>query len=274
MKLKPLYVDKPWGRTSISPMFVNPEERRIGEVWFATPGEVCLPLLVKYIFTSEALSIQVHPGDTHPVSNRRQHGKTECWYIIDAEEGAAVGLGLTSKFKPGAVRAAALNGTIGELLNWTKVKRGDFFYVPAGTIHAIGAGVSLLEIQQNLEITYRLYDYGRSRELHLDEGLMVATVGPYTERRRNTLEEVNDPILVDGPHFTLVYLQDIEQMPAKLRERQRWVIPIEGSVSSDEYSAVPGECLLLESGDPLELSNNGVAIVGAVGSVRCNETPR
>jgi mannose-6-phosphate isomerase len=272
VKLAPLCVEKPWGRTSIPLIFSNSGGRRIGEVQFATPNESRLPLLVKYIFTSEPLSIQVHPSHDQASVARASHGKTECWYILDAEEGAAVGLGLVAELSQEVVRASALNGTIGELLRWTEVKQGDFFYVPAGTIHAVGAGVSLLEIQQNLEVTYRLYDYGRGRDLHLEDALSVAQTGPYMERVRNTLEGLDDPMLVDGPHFTLMYLQDIKQMPPQLSERQRWIIPIQGKVISGNHSAVPGECLLMGSGAPFTLSKNGVAIVGAAGSVNRGET--
>src|SRR5205823_13170573 len=100
-------------------------------------------------------------------------GKSECWYILEAEPGAVLGLGLTREAAADELRAAALDGSIEELISWRPVRAGDFISVPPGTIHAIGAGISLLEIQQNADVTYRLYDYGRPRELHLDDGIAV-----------------------------------------------------------------------------------------------------
>jgi mannose-6-phosphate isomerase len=99
-----------------------------------------------------------------------RRGKEECWLVIDAEPGATLGVGFHEPVSHEVLRAAALDGSIEDMLVWHPVKAGDFFYIPANTVHAIGAGVSLIEIQQNSDITYRLYDYGRPRELHLDKG--------------------------------------------------------------------------------------------------------
>jgi mannose-6-phosphate isomerase len=167
-------VEKPWGREALPAPFVAPEGQRIGEIWFQPPPE--LPqLLVKYIFTSEKLSVQVHPDDDQArAAGHGRNGKEECWLVIDAEPGATLGVGFREPLGRAAMRAAALDGSIEELLAWHPVAAGDFFYIPAGTVHAIGAGVSLIEVQQNADITYRLYDYGRPRELHLDAGVAVA----------------------------------------------------------------------------------------------------
>jgi mannose-6-phosphate isomerase len=99
---------------------------------------------------------------------------------LHAEPDARIGLGLTRQVSREALRAAALDGSIETLLDWRPVTPGELLYSPAGTIHAIGGGISLIEIQQNLDLTYRLYDYGRPRELHLDEGIAVAEPGPWT----------------------------------------------------------------------------------------------
>ena len=173
MKLQRRYVEKPWGRTELPPMFDPPAGERIGEVWFTDGAE--LPLLAKYIFTSERLSVQVHPDDEQARARGLAQGKSECWYILDAEPGATLGLGLTREVGSDELRAAALDGSIEQLMDWRAVAAGDFFFVPSGTIHAIGAGISLLEFQQNADVTYRLYDYGRPRELHLDDGMAVAS---------------------------------------------------------------------------------------------------
>ena len=136
-------------------------------------------LLVKYLFTSERLSIQVHPDDAAARARGHARGKDEAWYVLSAEPGAVIGLGLTHEVSREALREAALDGSIEHLLDWRPVGAGEAFYSPAGTVHAIGGGLSLIEIQQNLDLTYRLYDYGRPRELHLDEGVAVADPAPW-----------------------------------------------------------------------------------------------
>src|SRR6266436_2105359 len=138
MKLDRRYVEKPWGRTHLPSMFDAPEGERIGEVWFTNGAE--LPLLAKYIFTSERLSIQVHPDDKQARARGLAQGKSECWYILDAEPGATLGLGLKSAVSVAQLRSAALDGSIEQLMDWRPVRAGDFFMVPPGTIHAIGGG--------------------------------------------------------------------------------------------------------------------------------------
>ena len=247
MKLDPRYVEKPWGRTTLPPMFDPPHGKRIGEVWFTGGGE--LPLLLKYLFTSERLSVQVHPDDAYARAHGLPHGKSECWYVLEAQPEAAIALGLKREMAADDLRAAALDGSIEELMDWRPVRSGDFFFVPPGTIHAIGDGITLLEFQQNIDLTYRLYDYGRPRELHLDDGLAVANPAPYPADLAQHLSGNETRTLVDGPHFTLVHTTD-----DALRDRQRWIIPLEGEVRSVDDTAGPGECLLLEAGEILQTS--------------------
>jgi mannose-6-phosphate isomerase len=253
MKLDRRYVEKPWGRTQLPSMFDPPEGKRIGEVWFA--GDPDLPLLAKYIFTSERLSIQVHPSDDQARARGLAQGKTECWAILDAEPGATIGLGTKRPLSPEELREAALDGSVEELMEWRPVSAGDFYFVPAGTVHAIGAGISLLEFQQNADVTYRLYDYGRPRELHLDDGVAVANAAPYPAALTQHLDGGYERTLVDGPHFTLV-----QSNTDALQGRQRWVIPLSGKVRSGGDVAVPGECLLLEPKDELVCENTRLLI--------------
>lgn len=266
MKLRTHQVEKPWGRTELPPVFGSTDGRRIGEIWFDAPGRDDPPLLVKYIFTSENLSIQVHPDDGEARERGLDRGKSECWYILDAEPGATLGLGLRSAVAPGALRAAALDGSIEEMMDWKPVKPGDFFYVPAGTVHAIGAGISLLEFQQNSDVTYRLYDYGRPRALHLDDGIAVSKPAPYPEGLARGAE-AESTLLVAGPHFTLCRVRAAADMPAALAGRERWVMPIEGTVRSGSDEAGPGECLLLEPHAPLDLTPGSHILVGAAGAL-------
>ena len=128
-------------------MFGDIAGRCVGEVWFDAPEDV--PLLAKYIFTGDRLSIQVHPDDEQARSRGLAHGKSECWYILDAERGATAALGPTREISRDELRSAALDGSIEQIVDWRPVRAGDFYYVPAGTIHAISGGVTLLEFQQN-----------------------------------------------------------------------------------------------------------------------------
>jgi mannose-6-phosphate isomerase len=245
MKLPRHYVEKPWGRTRLPPIFDPPDGRRIGEVWFDDGRN--LPLLAKYIFTSERLSIQVHPNDHQARARGLPQGKSECWYILDAEPNATLGLGLSRRVSRDELRSAASDGSIEQLIDWRPVRAGDVFFVPAGTVHAIGAGIALLEFQQNADVTYRLYDYGRPRELHLDDGIAVANLASYPQALAQHLAGDEERTLVDGPHFTLVHTAR-----DALSDRQRWVLPLSGDVRSAGDVAVAGECLLVDAGVNVE----------------------
>lgn len=253
MKLHRRYVEKPWGRTELPSIFSPPAGQRIGEVWFE--GDRDLPLLAKYIFTSERLSVQVHPNDEQARERGLPHGKSECWYILDAEPGATLGLGLQWEVSREELRKSALDGSIVEMMKWHPVNAGDFFFVPPGTVHAIGGGISLLEFQQNSDVTYRLYDYGRPRELHLDDGISVANPAPYDPALKQHLAGPEDRTLADGPHFTLV-----RSRTDALKDRTRWAMPLGGTVGSGDDHAGPGECLLLRSGDELETDHQPLLI--------------
>jgi mannose-6-phosphate isomerase len=160
-----------WGTTQLSPWF-DDCSKKIGEVWFQ--AEPPLPLLVKFLFTSAALSVQVHPNDAYARIHENSAGKTEMWHVLRANPGARIALGLSQKITAAQLRASSESGEIEQLLNWLEVHPGDTFLIPAGTIHAIGAGVVICEIQQTSDITYRLYDYGRARELHLERAMDVS----------------------------------------------------------------------------------------------------
>src|SRR5689334_5696022 len=256
MKLPTHYIEKPWGRTRLPSMFAPPPGARIGEIWFGS--DPSLPLLAKYLFTSEKLSVQVHPSDEQAKARGLPRGKAECWYVLDAEPDAAIGLGLGRRLTRDELRSAALDGSIMEAIDWHPVRAGDFFYVPPGTIHAIGEGISLLEIQQNSDVTYRLYDYGRPRELHLEEGVAVATLESYPDELFQHVGRAEQIVLVDGPEFTLM-----QTSADYLCDRKRWVLPLEGSVRCNGDVASAGECLLLGPGDRLEGADARLLIAAA-----------
>jgi len=234
MELTQHQVEKPWGRTILPGPFGSTEGKRIGEIWFEPlDGNADLPLLTKYIFTSDRLSIQVHPGEQEAQGRGLAHGKSECWYILDCDPGATLGLGLKQPVTRDELRAAALDGSIERLVDWRPVAAGEFYFVPPGTVHAIGAGISLLEFQQNVDVTYRPYDYGRPRELHLDDGIAVSHGAPYpAECARPAACGSADAILVDGPIFSLIRASSPDAIPASIRTRRRWVMPIRGTIEA------------------------------------------
>jgi mannose-6-phosphate isomerase len=208
MKLPVRIVEKPWGRTDIPAAFGDMGGRRIGEIWFEDPDGDAAPLMVKFLFTSERLSIQVHPDDAAAQAAGYPRGKEECWLVLDATPEAELGVGLTAPTDTPALRAAALDGSIEGMIDWRRAQAGDFVYNAAGTIHAIGAGVTVVEVQQNVDCTYRLYDYGRPRELHLDAGLAVSRTTPHHEPRDRHVPPEGTLTLVSGPHFHLVRVRD------------------------------------------------------------------
>ncbi len=193
-RLKPWFSERVWGKKDLRPWYADTGTTEpVGEAWLTGPqcivetGQLAgrtlaslstemggeFPLLVKLLFPAEKLSVQVHPDDAQAQRLGETRGKTECWYVLDAEPGAAVALGLKDGVDAKAVEASVASGTMESLLKWVPVAVGDMLFVDAGTVHAIGPGVVLLETQQTSDVTYRLYDYGRPRELHLEKGLQV-----------------------------------------------------------------------------------------------------
>src|ERR1700674_3220925 len=201
--MSPVFDPRPWGATDLSPIYPNHRfEEKIGESWLTgdegkvanghlrgkslaelsaqygrdVVGEAArdasrFPLLTKFLFPHEKLSVQVHPDDEAARRVGQPWGKTECWYVAHAKPGAQIALGL----KPGVTRAqleqAIHEKRAEDFLNWLNVYTGDMIYVAGGTVHTLGPGSVIVETQQQSDTTYRLYDYGRPRELHLEDGL-------------------------------------------------------------------------------------------------------
>ena len=252
-------VERPWGRTSLPVPFVAPPGQRIGEVWFEPPTAL-EQLLVKYIFTSQALSVQVHPSDAQAPAGHR--GKEECWLVIAAEPEAKLGIGFDRALSAEAMRAAALDGSIENLLTWHPAKPGDFFYIPAGTVHAIGAGIGLIEVQQNCDITYRLYDYGRPRELHLDAGIAVARGEPYPADLHQRVPHSGAAVLVDGPHFRLDRLDGAPDSATAARYTgPLLVIPLDDDLLVSGEAVQPGQCALALSLDDVVFGPEAMALI-------------
>lgn len=231
-------VARPWGCEALTAPFVAPAGERIGEVWFEPPTELSA-LLIKYIFTSEQLSVQVHPSDAQSPG----HGKEECWLIMAAEPGAKLGIGFRKPVTSEQLYQTARDGSIEDLIAWHPARTGDFFLVPAGTVHAIGAGISLIEVQQNSDTTYRLYDYGRARELHLDEGLAVANLGIHPAHLRRHVS-AGSTVLVDGPHFRLERIEGVPDSAvlARFGKAPVLVVPLSGTARIAGETIAPGAC--------------------------------
>lgn len=252
-------VEKVWGRKQLPEPFSDDSGRRIGEIWFDPPAE--LPeLLVKYLFTSEKLSVQVHPDDAQAPPGTR--GKEECWFILDAKPGARLAIGLDRPVSEDELRAAAMDGSIESMLRWHDANAGDFFYLPAGTIHAIGPGISLVEVQQNADTTYRLYDYGRPRELHLDAAIEVARRRPYAKRQRDMIPATGEHVLIDGQHFRLDRIDGTPGAQARSRYTGKLlVIPLSGGYVVAGETVPPGACALAQNIADIVCVNGGKALI-------------
>lgn len=252
-------IEKVWGRDILPPPFIAPSGSRIGEIWFEPPPEVS-QVLVKFLFTSEKLSVQVHPSDATALSN--EAGKEECWLVLDAEPEARLAIGFERAVSPDEIEAAAKDGTIETLLTWHKAQAGDLFYLPAGTVHAIGPGLSLIEVQQTSDTTFRLYDYGRPRELHLERALAVAHGVPYASEHRSSVAA--GPVLVDGPHFRLDRIEGApDATTCAAYPGALLALPLAGEVTTRNGSAraASGECLVAGSLDVLDFTAAGVTLL-------------
>lgn len=263
MKLNSHYVEKPWGRHDLPSVFTKADGRQIGEVWFDSPDEK-LPILVKWLFTSEKLSIQVHPNDAQAQALGLPSGKEECWVIVSAQPDSRLGIGTLHPLTADELRDASLSGGIEALMDWKPVKAGDYFYIPAGTVHAIGAGITLVEVQQNTDITYRLYDYGRPRELHLDDGVAVSDAKPYAEPQCGVVDNSELQVLVNGPHFRLWHARGEAIGDLVEANDETWVIPLAGSVAAGTDNADAGECLYVQKGQAVSVAASTRALIAAV----------
>jgi len=256
-------VEKPWGREELPSPFAAPQGQRIGEIWFEPPPQMP-ELLVKYLFPGEKLSVQCHPSDAQTqAKGLGKQGKEECWLVIDAEPGAVLGIGFNQPLGPEEMRAAALDGSIEDLMTWHKVKVGDFFYIPANTVHAIGGGCTIIEIQQNSDITYRLYDYGRPRELHLDDGVAVAKGEPYDMACHKVVPANGSIALVHGPYFRLDLVDGLplESLAARY-DGPLLIIPRTGNALIEGAEMVsPGECALVPSLEAVGFDPQGSCLV-------------
>ena len=273
IKLTPRPVAKPWGMSILPPMFADLNgDEAVGEIWFeltspdllgsSLSGEDTPPLLVKYLFTSEKLSVQVHPDDVLAQRHGHANGKEEAWVITHSAPDATLGLGLTQTLDDDALRNAALDGSIEALLDWRTVRAGDHFHVTPGTIHAIGAGLTLVEVQQYADITYRLYDYGRPRELHLDAAVEAAHAEPYLVPNDPFTQQDGSELLVAGPQFRLVrhhWKGTLDRLPQRITGSW-WFIPLTGAGTLDGQDWQAGDCFVVDTPTPISADGEVTAL--------------
>ena len=239
--MSPVFDPRPWGTLDLSPIYPNHRfTEKIGESWLT--GDHCkvangplrgkslaelsaeygqeligeaaqnparFPLLLKFLFPNEKLSVQVHPDDEAARQAGQPHGKTECWYVAHAQPGAQIALGLKAGVTKAQFERAIHEKQAEDLLNWINVFPGEMIYVVGGTVHTLGPGAIIVETQQQSDTTYRLYDYGRPRELHLREGLSVmkeqvrsGKVARPASRETDSTKNRRSPLVV-SPYFVV-----------------------------------------------------------------------
>lgn len=244
-------VMKPWGRTDLAPWSHLPGDgARIGEVWLqrADPEAAPSALLLKLLFTTEPLSIQVHPDDDYAHATGLRNGKSEAWYILEAAAEAKVALGLRRTLSTTALRAAIYDGELAGLLAWRGVQAGDVISVPAGTIHALGAGLVVAEVQQNSHATFRLFDYGRPRPLHIEDGVAAADAGPARAQEAPSALGAGRTLVEANRHFIAERIELPAASSWQLSARQEsWLLVVRGSATIAGHDAMIGEALFIEA---------------------------
>jgi len=301
--LQPEFHQRVWGARDLSPLYPNEltSQGPIGEAWFSadsceiangplagqTLGALCqqhrealvgggqqfperYPLLVKFLFPTEKLSVQVHPDDAQAAKVGEPCGKTECWYVASAEADGSVGLGL----KPGVTREqfgqAILGDGAEQLLNWLPCSVGDMFYVGAGAAHAVGPGAVLIETQQNSDTTYRLYDYNRGRELHVEKGLAALKEAPIAGRVAPEaiagMGEGLHQTLIAAPYFAVerhgASSQGVRELRFAAIAGAQLITVARGAVRVDCGAAVVAEA---KAGEAVALPANVDVVITGVG---------
>ena len=218
------------------------------------------PILIKLIDAKQPLSVQVHPSDDYALSHENQFGKTEMWYIVDCDEGASLYYGFKKEISREEFAKRIEENTLTDVLNKVPVHKGDVFFIEAGTLHAIGKGILIAEIQQNSNTTYRIYDYGRvgadgkPRELHVEKACQVTDLVPPTRPTKPMGERIdkggyNETLLATCEYFNVNKL--VIDTEAKLTAGEKSfnsLLVLEGSLEVDGVSLVKGESCFIPSG--------------------------
>jgi len=292
-RIEPVFTARVWGFRDLRPWYDRVAEGDpIGEVWLT--GDDCLigtgphagkklgvlfseeratllgtdapaadesgadsPLLIKTIFAKEKLSVQVHPDDKMARKYGEPRGKTECWYALAAEPGAEVAVGVKPGTTLAEIQEGISAGTLEDRLNMVPVAAGDLIYVDAGTVHSIWPGSILLETQQNADVTYRMYDYGRPRELHIEKSL-EATKLTTRAGKVAPLELADRTLLIDVEYFR------IERIPVKGNLTSESLLGASGRRGLEYLFAASGAGRLTGAGfEPVDLPPRGIVAVPA-----------
>ena len=246
-------VEKPWGCADLRPWSDERHEgAAIGELWFQRQHATAKPpaLLLKLIFASEPLSIQVHPDDKLAGALGEPNGKTEAWYVLSAAPGAKVALGLRYRITAAQLRSSIEDGSIADIVQWREVKDDAVVFVPAGTIHAIGAGLIIAEIQQRSDTTFRLFDFNRNRGIDVDSALAAAIAGPADAPLPSApnARALVQTRLIACPHFELELIELRAMGECTLDAGiETWILVLEGSASIGRAEARMGEAIFLEN---------------------------
>lgn len=235
LRLTPIHMEKIWGYEDwIASTQKDGFQKELHEYL-----QESYPLLVKIIKSDDFLSVQVHPDDdgASRLEGAGETGKTECWYVLEADENARIVYGLNEVSCPEDLRESIENGSFGEKLNFVSVKAGDFFYIPAGTIHAIGNGLKILEIQQSSNITYRIFDWNRGRKLDVEKALQVSSF------RKLPAHSISN-----GKFECEYFGFSIESLEAEKQMSFETVTLVFDFKSQEMYCARAGETALLEPG--------------------------
>jgi len=268
-RLTPFFRTRPWGFHDLQPWYdYKTDGEPIGEVWLT--GEMCLadtgplkglsladitkqhhdallgpavdtadfPLLIKLLLPKDKLSVQVHPDDALAQHYGEPRGKTECWYALDAKPGASLALGIRPGVTVDQVKTAVHDASLESLLEMVPVKTGDMVFVDAGTVHALGPGVVMLETQQTSDLTYRMYDYGSPRELHLEKS--------FAAMKLKTRAGIVPPRPVNG-HFVLI--------DERYFRMERW--PLRGGAAVGLTARSPVVQMLFVTQGSVQISGDG-----------------
>jgi mannose-6-phosphate isomerase len=242
---------KPWGVADLRPWSnAGDDANPIGEIWYERSDSTAVSpsLLLKLLFTNQPLSIQVHPDDAYAQSIGLPNGKTEAWYVLSATPEAKVALGLKRRVSPEQLRHAIEDGSISDLVVWQAAHPGDTIFVAAGTIHAIGAGLVIAEIQQRSDATFRLFDHGRGRELHIDKALAVANAGPADFCVTPTRLADTRTLLVSNSYFTFERIDLAPNSAWSLEAiHETWLLVISGSARAGSFDVTTGDAIFAQS---------------------------
>lgn len=299
--MQPAFDPRPWGTLDLSAIYPNHKfDQRIGEAWLtgdncvvangplakrsladlskefgaelvgtAAPDPRRFPLLMKFLFTEEKLSVQVHPDDATAQRFGEPWGKTECWYVAHAKPGSRIAIGLKVGVTLAQFERAIHDKSAEELLNWVNIYQGEMIYVAAGTVHTVGTGAVLLETQQQSDTTYRLYDYGRPRPLHLERGLASVKENAVSGKAiRPAPVAVNSgknrrSSMISAPYFTvdLFELKEPQEFPTFARGE---IENDSGKTSAEILVAVEG-CGVVETQgrDSVTLAKGDAVVIPA-----------